>query len=197
MKKDHLREIFGYYGNVKDVELQAKSTANVVFSCEQDAEQAKFHMDGGQIDGLQVKVSFILIDKKKRRDEPSSSAATERPIRVVERMAEGKIGDRRRVDQARVERNPGSNGQAERRPRMERDRRGKLLERGNTSNVKQNHNQNSNTNSNRSRAAGSRDRNPPKVGGRQEVQRRSGRSESPDRKRNTSIVGRRYRIPND
>lgn len=65
----HLKEIFGHYGEVLDVK-HVRGTpfrgpaATIYFANEKDAETALFHLDGGQIDGNQVKVSFVLMQQQ-------------------------------------------------------------------------------------------------------------------------------------
>lgn len=74
VKEAHLEEIFGYYGSVVKVEIEkninngiSKGNATVTYATNKDAEQAVMHMDGGQLDGQQLKVSFVLVDGNKRR----------------------------------------------------------------------------------------------------------------------------------
>eukprot|EP01038_Epipyxis_sp_PR26KG_P011447 gene11447-15335_t len=70
VKNGHLEEIFGTYGSIKGVDLDVdrktgipRGNATITFYDEKDAEQAKFYMDGGQIDGRIIKVSFVLVSK--------------------------------------------------------------------------------------------------------------------------------------
>jgi RNA-binding protein with serine-rich domain 1 len=79
----HIKEIFGHYGKVKDVDLPIdprngvpKGIATVVFHEEKDAEQAMFYLDGGKIDGNTIKVSFVLVDNTRRREESPPSMST-------------------------------------------------------------------------------------------------------------------------
>jgi RNA-binding protein with serine-rich domain 1 len=74
---EHLKEIFGVYGVVKNVELQidrriglSKGFGYVTFEKSKDAEQAVLYLDGGQIDGNVIKVSFVLVSSKRRRESP-------------------------------------------------------------------------------------------------------------------------------
>lgn len=71
MKESHLREIFGYYGDVKSVDLEvdkkvglSRGFAYIKFSSSSEAEEAAANMDDGQIDGQKIKVSFVLVQKK-------------------------------------------------------------------------------------------------------------------------------------
>lgn len=73
MKKEHLKEIFGHYGVVKyvDVEIDkrnglSKGAATIGFLTEKDAEHAMFYLNGGQIDGNVIKVSFVLVQTSDR-----------------------------------------------------------------------------------------------------------------------------------
>eukprot|EP01041_Mallomonas_annulata_P004571 gene4570-9086_t len=73
VKEEHLQEIFSTYGPVdlvidKRVGL-SKGNAYVEFEKAKDAEDAMLHMDGGQLDGHILKVSYILVNKR-RRESP-------------------------------------------------------------------------------------------------------------------------------
>eukprot|EP00238_Polyblepharides_amylifera_P011856 CAMPEP_0196587632 /NCGR_PEP_ID=MMETSP1081-20130531/58109_1 /TAXON_ID=36882 /ORGANISM="Pyramimonas amylifera, Strain CCMP720" /LENGTH=384 /DNA_ID=CAMNT_0041909873 /DNA_START=131 /DNA_END=1286 /DNA_ORIENTATION=- len=68
---NHLHEIFGVYGKVTHAELAVdrhvnlpKGFAYVEFATRVEAENAKAHMDGGQLDGNIVTCAFILLPKK-------------------------------------------------------------------------------------------------------------------------------------
>jgi len=65
VNEDHLREIFGNYGKVRDAALAIdrvvglpKGYAYVQYASEYDAERAIAHFHGGQIDGNIIKVEF-------------------------------------------------------------------------------------------------------------------------------------------
>ncbi|KAF8822719.1 Rna recognition motif-containing protein [Cardiosporidium cionae] len=69
--EEHLKEIFGYYGNVTMVNLAVdkaigfpKGYAYIRFSDRKDAERAKERLNGGQIDGKVIKVDFILVPRQ-------------------------------------------------------------------------------------------------------------------------------------
>jgi len=71
VNKEHLLEIFGKYGKIKNVDLLwdrranlPKGSAYIEFNERPDAEHAQLAMDGGQIDGNVIKASFILTRKK-------------------------------------------------------------------------------------------------------------------------------------
>lgn len=73
-----MREIFSCYGEVKSVEVPMDKRvglslgfAYVKFEKSQEAEEAAAYMDGGQIDGVKVKVAFVLVPKK-RRESPGN-----------------------------------------------------------------------------------------------------------------------------
>ena len=72
--KDHLEEIFGCYGEIRHLKLNiAKSlktlSAIITFKKDRDAEQALINMDGGQIDGNVIKISFVLVSNSKRSSD--------------------------------------------------------------------------------------------------------------------------------
>ena len=80
VKAAHLQEIFGHYGTVKYAELEfdkrlglSKCIGYVTFEKADEAEQAVLHLDGGQLDGQLLKVSFVLVSNKKRRESPGLS----------------------------------------------------------------------------------------------------------------------------
>lgn len=78
VKSNHIEEIFGCYGTVTNVDLQidtrtgvSKGFAYVTFEKSKDAEQAVLYLDGGQLDGNEIKVSFVLVSKR-RKDSPGT-----------------------------------------------------------------------------------------------------------------------------
>jgi RNA-binding protein with serine-rich domain 1 len=68
VRAEHLKEIFGYFGTIINIQIDRdrngfpKGTAAVTLATEKDAEHAMFYLDGGQIDGNIIKVSFVLMD---------------------------------------------------------------------------------------------------------------------------------------
>ena len=54
----------------KDVGL-SKGEAFISYEKNRDAEQAVIYLNGGQIDGNILKVSFVLVDKTKKKRAPS------------------------------------------------------------------------------------------------------------------------------
>merc|ERR1719197_2101908 len=89
VNEEHLQEIFGLYGKVKETTLAVdknvglpKGYAYVEFSSERDAEKAITGLHGGQIDGNVIKVEFQGDKKKKSNDEnkrPAAQPAARRP----------------------------------------------------------------------------------------------------------------------
>jgi hypothetical protein len=78
VKVEHLKEIFSHYGNVVKATLRplrrGRATAEIVFSTESEANNAVYFMDAGVVDGLEIKVSFILIQHNRERElSPSKS----------------------------------------------------------------------------------------------------------------------------
>jgi RNA-binding protein with serine-rich domain 1 len=45
----------------------SKGYAQIVYENAADAEKAQLHMDGGQLDGNVLRVSFVLVDQQRRR----------------------------------------------------------------------------------------------------------------------------------
>jgi RNA-binding protein with serine-rich domain 1 len=71
---EHLKEIFGFYGVVNEVYIDdafrsARKGATIVFNSEKEAQQALFYLDGGKIDGSIIKVSFVLVNSKRKERE--------------------------------------------------------------------------------------------------------------------------------
>ena len=64
---EHIHEIFSTFGKVKSADLAMDRTVNlprgfayVEFEDRAEAEQAKAHMDGGQIDGNTIRSAVVL-----------------------------------------------------------------------------------------------------------------------------------------
>jgi RNA-binding protein with serine-rich domain 1 len=47
----------------------SKGFAYVEYNSPSDAENAQLHMDGGQLDGNVLKVSFVLVNQRRRRSD--------------------------------------------------------------------------------------------------------------------------------
>ncbi|RMZ54737.1 hypothetical protein APUTEX25_003115, partial [Auxenochlorella protothecoides] len=98
----HVREIFGTFGELKEVEVAVDRAVNlprgfayVEYKSHEDAEKARDHMDGGQLDGNLVTVQFAFarpparpVPKpcQARRAQPQPAAQTPR-IAVARRTA--------------------------------------------------------------------------------------------------------------
>ncbi|PWA59761.1 serine-threonine/tyrosine-protein kinase catalytic domain-containing protein [Artemisia annua] len=85
VNENHLREIFGNFGEVVHVRLAMDPTVNlprgsgyVEFKTRSDAEKAQLHMDGAQIDGKVVQAKFTLPERKKVSPPPKSLATGSR-----------------------------------------------------------------------------------------------------------------------
>ncbi|KAJ0166026.1 RNA-binding protein with serine-rich domain 1 [Colletotrichum tanaceti] len=68
---DHLEEIFGQYGRIKDLHLPIngtlgtnRGTAYILYETEADAEEAIAHMHEAQLDGTVINVSIVLPRRK-------------------------------------------------------------------------------------------------------------------------------------
>lgn len=87
VSSNHLVEIFGAFGKVEKASVEfnknnmPKGSAILEFVSAEDAESAMRHLDGGQLDGQTIKVSYVLVRQKRRRASPDrgveSSKATE------------------------------------------------------------------------------------------------------------------------
>jgi len=85
VNKEHLAEIFGTFGEIKEIELQAhrihprlhRGFAHIEYVAPQGAEQACKYMEGGQIDGQEIVcvpvhgASSHVWNDRGRRDPPS------------------------------------------------------------------------------------------------------------------------------
>ncbi|WOL14260.1 serine/arginine-rich splicing factor SR45-like isoform X4 [Canna indica] len=78
----HLKEIFGNFGEIVNVELAIDRLVNlprgygyVEFKKRVDAEKALLHMDGGQIDGCVIRVRFTLTQRQKASSPPKAIPA--------------------------------------------------------------------------------------------------------------------------
>lgn len=80
VNKDHLYEIFGLFGPLKNVDLPTdrihghhRGFAYVEFETDNDAEKALEHMDGGQIDGQDITVAPVLLANPRIRPQWNKS----------------------------------------------------------------------------------------------------------------------------
>ncbi|XP_063711109.1 RNA-binding protein with serine-rich domain 1-B-like [Symsagittifera roscoffensis] len=68
INKEHINEIFGVYGKLKNVDMSRDSVhvhlhkgyCYVEFESGEDAAEAKKFMDGGQVDGQEITVQYVL-----------------------------------------------------------------------------------------------------------------------------------------
>ncbi|TVY78310.1 RNA-binding protein with serine-rich domain [Lachnellula suecica] len=71
VNEEHLREIFGSYGQIRDLDMPMnrqfntnRGTAYILYTSEADAEAAIAHMHESQIDGAIINVSIVLPRRK-------------------------------------------------------------------------------------------------------------------------------------
>ncbi|KAK5655993.1 hypothetical protein OQA88_5131 [Cercophora sp. LCS_1] len=88
INEDHIREIFGQYGEIEDLDLPIsrqygtnRGTAYILYTHEADAESAIAHMHEAQLDGAVINVSIVLPRRKlspgpARADLPSKTRFT-------------------------------------------------------------------------------------------------------------------------
>ncbi|KAF7559602.1 hypothetical protein G7046_g4542 [Stylonectria norvegica] len=79
INEDHLYEIFGQFGHVKDLDLPInrtngsnRGTAYILFDHEADAEAAIAHMHEAQVDGATINVSIVLPRRKLSNAPPTA-----------------------------------------------------------------------------------------------------------------------------
>ncbi|OCL05777.1 RNA-binding domain-containing protein [Glonium stellatum] len=77
VNEDHLREIFGSYGQIQDLDLPInrqfmtnRGTAYIMFYETADAERAIAHMHEAQLDGVVINVSIVLPRRRFSRSPP-------------------------------------------------------------------------------------------------------------------------------
>ncbi|KAI0011436.1 RNA-binding domain-containing protein [Xylariaceae sp. FL0662B] len=80
INEDHLREIFGQYGAIRDLDLPMnrqfntnRGTAYILYVNEADAEAAISHMHEAQVDGAIINVSIVLPRRKFSPSPPTAS----------------------------------------------------------------------------------------------------------------------------
>eukprot|EP01037_Dinobryon_pediforme_P041750 gene41750-51710_t len=121
--KEHLEEIFGSYGEVRIVKVNSKEsrpnqlgriegsialsktlTAIVTFQRDRDAEQALINMDGGQIDGNLIKVSFVLVSNNKRdNDQIDKKLGLSKGLQTRKLIVSGKSRMQRKLFAVKIE----------------------------------------------------------------------------------------------
>ncbi|OAQ67174.1 nucleotide-binding, alpha-beta plait [Pochonia chlamydosporia 170] len=79
INEDHLYEIFGQFGPIKDLDLPInrtfgtnRGTAYILFDHEADAEAAISHMHEAQVDGATINVSIVLPRRKLSPPPPTA-----------------------------------------------------------------------------------------------------------------------------
>ncbi|OAA47076.1 Nucleotide-binding, alpha-beta plait [Metarhizium rileyi] len=79
INEDHLLEIFGQFGPIKDLDLPMnrtfgtnRGTAYILFDHEADAEAAISHMHEAQVDGATINVSIVLPRRKLSPPPPTA-----------------------------------------------------------------------------------------------------------------------------
>ncbi|KAL8843060.1 MAG: hypothetical protein Q9176_002363 [Flavoplaca citrina] len=77
VNENHLREIFGAYGSIKELDLPMnksfmtnRGTAYILYTSTTDAEAAIAHMHEAQLDGAIIHVSIVLPRRKFSRSPP-------------------------------------------------------------------------------------------------------------------------------
>ncbi|KAK7962870.1 uncharacterized protein PG986_003695 [Apiospora aurea] len=80
INEDHLREVFGQYGPIRDLDLPMnrqfntnRGTAYILYIHEADAEAAIAHMHEAQVDGATINVSIVLPRRKFSPSPPTAS----------------------------------------------------------------------------------------------------------------------------
>ncbi|KAI1077435.1 RNA-binding domain-containing protein [Whalleya microplaca] len=80
INEDHLHEIFGQYGPIRDLDLpmnrqynRNRGTAYILYVNEADAEAAISHMHEAQVDGAIINVSIVLPRRKFSPSPPTAS----------------------------------------------------------------------------------------------------------------------------
>ncbi|KAL3417168.1 RNA recognition domain-containing protein [Phlyctema vagabunda] len=169
VNEDHLREIFGVYGDIRDLDMPMnrqfmtnRGTAYILYTSEADAEAAIAHMHESQIDGAVINVSIVLPRRKFSPSPPIARRGANIDPRVPRGGGahSGRRSPRRRSPGYRTDRNLDTY-----RPRTVSRSRSPRRHRT------------------RSRSVSSRSRSPPR--------RRGGRRDSPGR----NGGGRRRRSP--
>ncbi|CAL8471827.1 g11369 [Coccomyxa elongata] len=112
--EEHIREIFSTFGAIKSCELSVDKVVNlprgfayVEYKERENAEKARTHMDGGQLDGNVLSVQFVLVPRKRSPPPaplpgpPPKRPASPGPRRDRERGADRDRPPRREDDRGR------------------------------------------------------------------------------------------------
>ncbi|KAK6218112.1 hypothetical protein LQW54_002861 [Pestalotiopsis sp. IQ-011] len=99
INEDHLREIFGQYGSIRDLDLPMnrqfntnRGTAYILYVHEADAEDAIAHMHEAQLDGAVINVSIVLPRRKFSQSPPTASRGANIDPRVPAPGPRGAFG---------------------------------------------------------------------------------------------------------
>ncbi|KAI1875906.1 uncharacterized protein JN550_001402 [Neoarthrinium moseri] len=99
INEDHLREIFGQYGAIRDLHLPMngqfntnRGTAYILFVNEPDAEAAIAHMHEAQLDGATINVSIVLPRRKFSPSPPTASRGANIDPRLPAPVPRGGFG---------------------------------------------------------------------------------------------------------
>eukprot|EP00727_Mastigamoeba_balamuthi_P001943 m51a1_g11746 putative arginine serine-rich protein 45-like (779) ;mRNA; r:160533-163479 len=109
VRQEHLNEIFAEYGKLKNVEFGfdravglPKGFARLEYESVEDAEKAIRFMDGGQIDGVEVKVEWVVPINSSLAPSPDCGRALA-VVRVREQRQEGTVAVPRQGRQGLLE----------------------------------------------------------------------------------------------
>ncbi|ETS78400.1 hypothetical protein PFICI_10462 [Pestalotiopsis fici W106-1] len=99
INEEHLREIFGQYGSIRDLDLPMnrqfntnRGTAYILYVNEADAEEAIAHMHEAQLDGAIINVSIVLPRRKFSQSPPTASRGANIDPRVPAPGPRGAFG---------------------------------------------------------------------------------------------------------
>jgi RNA-binding protein with serine-rich domain 1 len=81
VQEEHLREIFGEYGTIRNIELEMipklkihRGTAIIEYESMEEAEKAIDHMNGGQLDGNELVVSLYRLNASNANNTQNRSS---------------------------------------------------------------------------------------------------------------------------
>ncbi|KAL7779712.1 hypothetical protein CFE70_009728 [Pyrenophora teres f. teres 0-1] len=70
VKEDHVREIFGKYGVIKDLRMPMNPTSYILYEEVDEAERAIAKMHDAQLDGARIQVSIVLPKRRFSQTPP-------------------------------------------------------------------------------------------------------------------------------